>query len=166
MYKYIHVITSKLFCIAVTCQVLSVPGQTDIVYSPLSDPLMYNAIATHTCVYGYTITSGDTTRTCTAFNMWSGQEPTCQRMLLSTAAIILICVKFILELTCNVIAIPADGSVVYSPDSTAPYDFGTTVSVSCDSGFVVMGDETRACEIEISGSTTADWTGTQPLCTG
>ena len=40
----------------------------------------FGETATYNCNTGYNLV-GDSTRTCQADGMWSGSEPTCQRML-------------------------------------------------------------------------------------
>ncbi|XP_064386106.1 protein lev-9-like [Halichondria panicea] len=44
--------------------------------SPDNRPI--NAGAIYTCNTGYTLTGGDTTRTCVSGGIWSGVPPTCQ----------------------------------------------------------------------------------------
>ena len=72
---------------------------------------------------------------------------------------------YISAITCPEVSFPANGQVNFINDSNAPYDFGTIISYSCHSGFVVSGDLIRTCE----GNGTdpnGTWSGTSPVCEG
>ena len=56
--------------------------------------------------------------------------------------------------------------VTYSSDTTELYDYGTTATYQCDSGYELTGGDTvRTCTGD--GSSPVDqWNGTAPACTG
>ena len=53
---------------------------------------------------------------------------------------------------------PASGAVTYS-DPTLPRDEGSTVTFSCDTGYVLTGNSMLMC-------TSSGWSGSVPVCTG
>ena len=65
-------------------------------------------------------------------------------------------------------ALPAieNGMSVYSSDTTEPYDYGTTATYQCDSGYELTGGDTvRTCTGDGS-SAEGQWNGTAPACLG
>ncbi len=62
-----------------TCPVLTLSNGV-ISYSPDTSPILEGAMATHSCVTGYQLSSSTTTRTCQSDRMWSGTPLTCERM--------------------------------------------------------------------------------------
>ena len=56
-----------------------------------------------------------------------------------------------------------NGDIVYASDTTAPYDFGTTATHSCNSGYSLVGDEVRTCGGDGS-SLTDEWDMIEPAC--
>ena len=56
-----------------------------------------------------------------------------------------------------------NGTIVYTSDMTAPYDFGTTATHSCNSGYSLVGDEIRTCGGDGS-SVTGEWNLSEPSC--
>ena len=58
-----------------------------------------------------------------------------------------------------------NGGITYSPDTTAPFDFGNTATYSCSDGFSLEGSLTRTCGRAGSG-VIGMWSGTAPICTG
>ena len=65
---------------------------------------------------------------------------------------------------CNGLSMINNGMVVYSPDSTAPYDYGTTATYSCNEGFFLQGSSVRTCGEGLGTSGLFD--GVPPVCTG
>ena len=66
---------------------------------------------------------------------------------------------------CANLSFPTNGAIVYSPDTTSPYDFGTKATYECDSGFGLIGMETRTCDGDDS-SPIGEWTGMAAVCDG
>ena len=56
-----------------------------------------------------------------------------------------------------------NGVIVYASDTTAPYDFGTTATHSCNSGYCLVGVEVRTCGGDGS-SVTSGWDSIDPTC--
>ncbi len=69
----------------------------------------------------------------------------------------------ILAITCSADDV-ANGMVIYSSDTTPPYDYGTTATYECDTGYEQTGgDRERSCTgdgIIQSG----DWNGITAIC--
>ena len=66
------------------------------------------------------------------------------------------------------LALPAveNGTIAYFSDTTEPYDYGTTASYQCDSGYELTGGDTvRTCTGDGS-SPVGQWNGAIPACTG
>ncbi len=62
-----------------TCPDLTVPANVLISYIMGTTSLRpVNTVATYTCITGYTLNGGSTTRTCGSDGVWSGSPPTCQ----------------------------------------------------------------------------------------
>ncbi len=67
---------------------------------------------------------------------------------------------------CTDLPTPDNGRVIYSTDTTSSYDFGTTVTYVCNTGFGINGgDVLRTCQGN-GQSPTGAWTGTAPWCQG
>ncbi len=68
-------------------------------------------------------------------------------------------------IVCSDLPAPDNGRVSYSTGTIVPYDFGTTATYICDTGFGLVGGATRSCS---GNSSTVDgtWTGTVPTCQG
>ena len=61
---------------------------------------------------------------------------------------------------CPLLDALVNGQIMYDPDMTAPFDFGTTATYSCDSGYGLSGGTSvRTCESE-------GWSGSAPTCQG
>ena len=54
---------------------------------------------------------------------------------------------------------------MFASDTSAPYDFGTTATYSCNSGYSLVGDEVRTCGGDGS-STMGVWDLNEPSCEG
>ncbi len=86
--------------IVITCSDLPSLANRDIDYgggSPGSRPV--NTVATYTCVTGYTLSGGTTTRTCGSDGMWSGFVPICQRKWNGLCTVNLLSVSSPIQLT-------------------------------------------------------------------
>ena len=63
------------------------------------------------------------------------------------------------------LTVPANGAIVYASDTSASYNFGTTATYSCISGYSLVGDEVRTCGGD--GSITMGvWDLSDPSCEG
>ena len=56
-----------------------------------------------------------------------------------------------------------NGAIEYASDTTAPYDFGTTATHSCNSAYSLVGVEIRTCGGNGS-SITGEWDMIEPSC--
>ena len=68
-------------------------------------------------------------------------------------------------ITCIALNSIDNGMISYSPDITAPFDFGTAAVYTCNTGFFLEGNMMRSCggsEASIVGN----WDGTDPRCSG
>ena len=64
---------------------------------------------------------------------------------------------------CESLQDPVNGYVLYSPDTTALYEFQTVASYRCNNGFGLRnGDFTRNCVN--SAVSSGQWDGTAPEC--
>ena len=58
-----------------------------------------------------------------------------------------------------------NGQISYSTDTTAPFDYGTVVTFTCNTGFSLSGDSMRSCGGDGS-SQSGVWSGSSPVCIG
>ena len=65
-----------------------------------------------------------------------------------------------LPVVCQALPLFGNGSVEYSPDTTAPYDEGTVATHICNTGFALIGNSIQTCQE--NGS----FDGDPPLCEG
>ena len=147
--KYVHNVF--LLSTVVDCNALSDPTNGQVSTSGTT----FGETATYSCNTGYNLV-GDNTRTCQATGNWSGSEPTCERMLLlSNMPIKYVHNVFLLStvVNCNALSDPANGQV-----STSGTTFGETATYSCNTGYNLVGDNTRTCQ------TTGNWSGSEPTC--
>ncbi len=57
--------------------------------------------------------------------------------------------------------------ITSASDTTAPFDYQTTATYSCDSGLgLTSGDVVRSCVFSRTSSIGGDWSGTAPTCEG
>lgn len=80
--------------------------------------------------------------------------------------------NLISAITCPLLTLPdhSSGSIDYSPDVRAPYDFGTraTYHINCNESFEraqERGDDVRTC-VGDGRSSSGEWNGTAPICSG
>ncbi len=58
-----------------------------------------------------------------------------------------------------------NGLVTYATDTTSPFDYQTTATYSCDTGYGMSGGDTvRTCVSSTAGP--GEWSGTVPTCEG
>ena len=147
--KYVHNVF--LLSTVVDCNALSAPANGQV----STNGTTFGETATYSCNTGYNLV-GDNTRTCQATGNWSGSEPTCERMLLlSNITIKYVHNIFLLStvVDCNALTDPANGQV-----STTGTTFGETATYSCNTGYDLVGDNTRTCQA------TGNWSGSPPTC--
>ena len=64
----------------------------------------------------------------------------------------------ITDAMCPALDAPANGQIMYDSDMSAPFDFRTTATYDCDSGYGLSGGTSvRTCESE-------GWSGSAPTC--
>ena len=148
--KYVHNVF--LLSTAIDCNALSDPPNGQVSHTAGTT---FEQTATYSCDTGYNLV-GDSTRTCGAAGVWSGSEPTCERMLLlSNMPVKYVHNVFLLSsaVDCNPLSDPANGQV-----STNGTTFGETATYSCNTGYNLVGDSTRTCQA------TGNWSGSEPTC--
>ena len=128
----------------------------------LSDPIngrvtttgtTLSSIATYTCDTGYT-RSGDMTRTCQANRDWTGSEPSCNReysMTINNQIQINFCC---LAVDCGSLDALSNGAV----DTSSGTTFMMTATYTCNTGYTLIGANTRTCGID------GQWTPDAPTC--
>lgn len=99
------------------------------------DATTFGSVASYECGVGFTIV-GDAERTCRADGTWSGTEPFCS------------------SVDCGALSAPTNGRV--DAPSTG---FSATATYACNTGYLLVGDATRTCQM--SGA----WSGAAPTCT-
>ena len=69
-------------------------------------------------------------------------------------------------ITCSALPAIKNGMIAYSRDTTERYDYGTTATYQCDSGYeLTEGDTVRTCTGDDS-SPVGQWNGTASKCAG
>ncbi len=96
----------------------------------------YGARVQYTCDTGYEIVSGDEFLTCDEDEEWVGTEPACQIV------------------SCDAVNAPLNGIIVNMGQGT----YGDSVSFSCNTGYMIVGNESITCLA--NGS----WSASTPLC--
>ena len=69
--------------------------------------------------------------------------------------------------TCPSLGLLSEGVISYNSDTTAPHDFMTTATYTCnttDYGLSTSGDRVRTCVGSSAGP--GEWSGTAPICEG
>ncbi|KAI0221221.1 Sushi, von Willebrand factor type A, EGF and pentraxin domain-containing protein 1 [Lamellibrachia satsuma] len=124
----------KPTCTLATCGRPGVPNRGYI--SRSSYHFTYGDVVTYSCNTGYTLTGGDSSRTC-RYNYWSGSLPSCR------------------VITCGGLSAPSHGSV-----SRSGYEYGDVASYSCFTGYRLTGGQpSRNC------GSSGYWSGNKPSCT-
>ncbi len=59
-----------------------------------------------------------------------------------------------------------NGTVMYSVDTVAPFEFGTVATLSCDNGFFLDGGDVRVCEDDDQLDTVGVWSESNAACEG
>ena len=118
-------------CRLVVCETLRDPANGDVDQNG-NRP---GSTATYTCDRGYVLV-GQVRRTCQNNGEWSGEAPTCKRII-----------------KCPDLADPAGGNVELSGNRP-----GDTASYTCNRGYDLVGKNTRTCQDN------GKWSGEAPRC--
>ena len=119
-------------CARVTCPNLSNPANGQVTFS---FGVSVGSTATYTCTSGYVIV-GESTRVCQGDGSWSGRAPICSIV------------------KCGGLSNPSNGQVSITNDTP-----GGTATYTCNSGYTLVGLETRTCQ------NNGEWSGSAPTCT-
>ncbi|XP_009700707.1 PREDICTED: P-selectin [Cariama cristata] len=125
-------------CEAITCPVLSAPDWGELNCSHLHRDFAFGSTCAFSCQMGFALT-GPESRECTAMGTWTGDSSQCE------------------AITCPVLSAPDRGKLNCS-HLHGDFAFGSTCSFSCQTGFVLMGLESREC------TAMGTWTGDTPRC--
>ncbi|KFZ56718.1 P-selectin, partial [Antrostomus carolinensis] len=125
-------------CTAITCPVLSAPDQGEMNCSHLHGDFTFGSTCSFSCQTGFTL-MGPESRECTATGTWTGDSPRCE------------------AITCPVLSAPDRGEMNCS-HLHGDFAFGSACSFSCQTGFALMGPDSREC------TATGTWTGGAPQC--
>ncbi|XP_014113097.1 PREDICTED: P-selectin isoform X3 [Pseudopodoces humilis] len=125
-------------CEAITCPVLSAPVQGELNCSHLHGNFTFGSTCAFSCQAGFVL-MGPESRECTATGTWTGDETRCE------------------AITCPVLRAPEQGELNCS-HLHGDFTFGSTCAFSCQTGFVLMGPESREC------TATGTWTGDETRC--
>ncbi|XP_009460853.1 PREDICTED: P-selectin [Nipponia nippon] len=125
-------------CEAIACPVLSAPDQGQLNCSHLHGDFAFGSTCAFSCQTGFVL-MGSESRECTATGTWTGDAPHCE------------------AIKCSALATPRMGQAACS-HLHGDFAFGSTCAFSCQTGFVLMGPESRKC------MATGTWTGDTPRC--
>ena len=75
-------------------------------------------------------------------------------------------VRFHTVIMCSALPSISNGVITYDPDTPSPYNFGTTATHTCNTGFFLEGAQLRTCEGDGSLTTSGRWSATAPACSG
>ena len=118
-------------CTRIVCSNLPNPNNGQVTFS---SGVVVGSRATYTCNTGYLIV-GESTRTCQQGGTWSGSVPTCT------------------IIRCGGLSNPSNGQVSIR-DNTV----GGVASYTCNSGYELIGSETRICQND------GNWSERAPIC--
>ncbi|XP_049664063.1 P-selectin-like isoform X2 [Accipiter gentilis] len=125
-------------CTAITCPVLSAPDRGELNCSHLHGDFAFGSTCAFSCQMGFAL-MGSESRECTAMGTWTGDAPRCE------------------AITCPVLSAPDQGELNCS-HLTGDFTFGSICAFSCQTGFALMGSESREC------TAMGTWTGDAPRC--
>ncbi|XP_072789017.1 P-selectin isoform X6 [Taeniopygia guttata] len=125
-------------CEAISCPVLSAPDQGEMRCSHLHGNFTYGSMCAFSCQTGFVLV-GLQSRECTALGTWTGDTPHCE------------------AITCPVLRAPDQGELNCS-HLHGDFTFGSSCAFSCQTGFVLIGSDSRKC------TATETWTGDAPRC--
>ncbi|NWW44651.1 LYAM3 protein, partial [Pedionomus torquatus] len=125
-------------CTAITCPVLHAPNQGKLNCSHLHGKFTFGSTCAFSCQTGFAL-MGSESRECMATGTWTGEDPHCE------------------AITCPVLSAPHQGKLNCSHPH-GDFAFGSTCAFSCQTGFALMGSESREC------MAAGTWTGEAPHC--
>ncbi|KAM4896003.1 P-selectin-like isoform 6-T11 [Sylvia borin] len=125
-------------CEAITCPVLSAPDHGELNCSHLHGNFTFGSVCAFSCQKGFALMGSDS-RKCTATGTWTGDAPRCE------------------AIKCSALTTPKMGQAACS-HVHGDFTFGSTCAFSCQTGFVLMGPESREC------TATGTWTGDPTHC--
>ncbi|XP_061201343.1 P-selectin-like isoform X2 [Neopsephotus bourkii] len=125
-------------CEAITCPVLTAPEWGELNCSHLHGDFTFGSTCAFSCQTGFTLI-GLKSRECMATGTWTGDAPRCE------------------AITCPELSAPDWGGLNCS-HLHGEFAFSSTCAFSCQTGFALMGPETRNC------TATGTWTGNAPRC--
>ena len=173
----------------ITCPVLPAIANGGVTINPVGTPVVGSAV-TYSCNQGYFL-QGDMIRDCTGDGLsvsgtWTGTEPTCIGMIHNAygikhmhvethgrKSIVLYLSRSCLNIlyfvntaiTCSGLSTPSNGIITYTTDTTAPFDYLTTATYVCNTGYGLSGgNRVRNCVGSVAGP--GEWSGTAPTCEG
>ncbi len=74
--------------------------------------------------------------------------------------------KMVTAITCSDVPTISNGVIVYSSDTTEPYNYGTTATYECDTGYeLTSGNKKRNCT-KSGLNSEGIWNGIMPTCSG
>ncbi|KFW64742.1 P-selectin, partial [Pygoscelis adeliae] len=127
-----------LRCKAIACPVLSAPDRGKLNCSHLHRDFAFGSTCAFSCQMGFVL-MGPESRECMATGTWTGESPHCE------------------AIACPVLSAP-DWGELNCTHLHGDFAFGSTCAFSCQTGFVLMGSESREC------TATGTWTGDAPRC--
>ncbi|XP_056353998.1 P-selectin isoform X1 [Oenanthe melanoleuca] len=125
-------------CEAKACPVLSAPDKGELNCSHLHGNFTFGSTCAFSCQKGFVLV-GQESCECTATGSWTGDTPHCEAV------------------ACPVLRAPAQGELNCS-HLHGDFTFGSTCAFSCQTGFVLVGPESREC------TATGTWTGNATRC--
>ena len=141
-----------LFLPAQECGTLKNPRYGQVVLTGT----IFGSTATYSCITGF-ILVGEQTRTCQANGKWSSRAATCQRKYetstIMTMTLHFLASFFLSAVSCGYLEDPQYGRVVLTGTNV-----GATATYSCNTGFILLGDEVRRCQAN------GKWSGRVPIC--
>ncbi|XP_065899234.1 uncharacterized protein [Dysidea avara] len=132
---------SDTLCTDTRCFDLTTPSNGEITScSSDSNGVGYEGdTCSYTCNTGYELTGNDT-RTCQRNGSWSGSDDVCR------------------EVTCPSFTNPNNGVMTCSLGDDGVPTYEDTCSFTCNTGYVLTGNDTRACQSD------GNWSGTDTMC--
>ncbi|OXB84201.1 UNVERIFIED_CONTAM: hypothetical protein H355_007084, partial [Colinus virginianus] len=125
---------------AVTCPVLRAPQHGELNCSHLHGNFTFRSVCDFSCQSGFELV-GSQSRECMATGNWTGDIPRCK------------------AISCPELSAPEHGELNCS-HLHGNFTFGSTCDFSCQSGFVLIGPQSREC------MATRTWTGDTSRCKG
>ncbi|XP_029818119.1 P-selectin [Manacus vitellinus] len=125
-------------CEAIACPVLNAPDWGELNCSHLHGNFAFGSTCVFSCQMGFVL-KGSETRECMATGTWTGDAPQCK------------------AIACPVLSAPDQGELNCS-HLHGDFAFGSTCAFSCQTGFALMGSESRQC------TAMGTWTGDAPRC--